>query len=92
MCIRFEDLINNRDETLLAMLDQVEKTGYKIPTPRDKALEILVEAINPKKSHTFRSGKTGGWVDHFSDENKALFKEVSGDLLEKLGCEENNAW
>ncbi len=92
MCIRFEDLINNRDETLLAMLDQVEKTGYQIPTPRDKALAILVEAINPKKSHTFRSGKTGGWVDHFSDENKALFKEVSGDLLERLGYEESNNW
>lgn len=92
LCIRFEDLRNNRDETLLAMLDQVEKTGYKIPTPRDKALKILIEAINPKKSHTFRSGKTGGWVDHFSEENKALFKEVSGDLLERLGYEENNDW
>ncbi|MBT7071831.1 MAG: hypothetical protein HN975_13185 [Anaerolineae bacterium] len=92
MCIRFEDLINNRDETLLAMLDEVEKTGYKIPTPRDKALEILIEAINPKKSHTFRSGKTGGWVSHFSEENKALFKEISGDLLEKLGYEENGNW
>jgi hypothetical protein len=92
MCIRFEDLINNRDETLLAMMDEVEKTGYKIPTPRDKALSILVEAINPKKSHTFRSGKTGGWVDHFSDKNKGLFKEVSGDLLQRLGYEENNDW
>jgi hypothetical protein len=37
MCIRFEDLINNRDVTLNAMLDEVEKTGYKIPTPREKA-------------------------------------------------------
>lgn len=92
MCIRFEELRNNRDETLFAMLNEVEKTGYKIPTPRDKALEILIEAINPKKSHTFRSGKTGGWVDHFSDENKALFKEVSDDLLEMLGYEEDNDW
>ena len=92
MCIRFEDLVNNRDETLLTMLDEVEKTGYKIPTERDKALEILIEAINPKKSHTFRSGKTGGWVNHFSDENKALFKGVGGDLLEKLGYEESSNW
>lgn len=89
MCIRFEDLINNRDETLLAMLDEVEKTGYQIPTPREKALEILIKAINPKKSHTFRSGKTGSWVDHFSEENRALFREVSGDLLKRLGYEEN---
>ena len=92
MCIRFEDLINNRDETLLAMLDEVEKTGYKIPTERDKALEILVEAINPKKSHTFRSGKTGGWTNHFSEGNKELFKEISGDLLIRLGYEKSNVW
>ncbi len=92
MCIRFEALRNNRDATLLKMLDQVEKTGYKIPTPREKALEVLVKAIDPKKSHTFRSGKTGGWRDHFSDANIALFKEVSGDLLQRLGYEDHNDW
>ena len=92
MCIRFEDLINKRDATLNAMLDEVEKTGYKIPTPREKALEILVEAIQPKKSHTFRSGKTGGWREYFTDEHKKIFKDVAGDLLVRLGYEENNNW
>ncbi len=92
MCIRFEDLINNRDATLAAMLDAVEKTGYKIPTPREKALSILVEAIQPKKSHTFRSGKTGGWKEHFTDDHKNLFKETAGDLLIRLGYEKNNDW
>ncbi|MBI5822766.1 MAG: sulfotransferase domain-containing protein [Chloroflexi bacterium] len=92
MCIRFEDLINNRDVTLNAMLDEVEKTGYKIPTPRGKALSILVEAIQPKKSHTFRSGKTGGWREHFTGEHKQLFKDVAGNLLVKLGYEKNNEW
>jgi len=57
LCIRFEDLINDRDRTLKLMLDQVEKTGFHLPTPREKALEILIDAIQPKKSHTFRSGK-----------------------------------
>ena len=92
MCIRFEDLINNRDVTLNAMLDEVEKTGYKIPTPREEAMKILVDAIQPKKSHTFRSGKTGGWREHFTDEHKKLFKEVAGDLLVKLGYEKTNDW
>ncbi len=92
MCIRFEDLINNRDATLLSMLDEVENTGYKIPTPREKALSILVEAIQPKKSHTFRSGKTGGWTQHFTAEHKKLFKEVAGDLLVRLGYEKSNDW
>ncbi len=92
MCIRFEDLINSRDATLNAMLDEVEKTGYKIPTPREKALPILVEAIQPKKSHTFRSGKTGGWTQYFTAEHKKLFKEVAGDLLVGLGYEKDNNW
>jgi len=92
MCIRFEDLIDKRDATLSVMLDEVEKTGYKIPAPREKALEILVNAIRPEKSHTFRSGKTGGWKEYFTEEYKALFKEVAGDLLVRLGYEEDNNW
>jgi len=92
MCIRFEDLINNRDATLNAMLDEVEKTGYKIPTPREQALSILIEAIQPKKSHTFRSGKTGGWKEHFTEEHKSLFKDVAGDLVMRLGYEDGNDW
>jgi hypothetical protein len=92
MCIRFEDLINKRDATLNIMLDEVEKTGYTIPTPREEALEILVEAIQPKKSHTFRSGRTGGWKEYFTEEHKKLFKDVAGDLLVRLGYEKDNNW
>jgi hypothetical protein len=92
MCIRFEDLINNRDTILNSMLNEVEKTGYKIPTPREQALSILIEAIQPKKSHTFRSGKTSGWKNHFTEEHKILFKDVAGDLLVRLGYEKNNDW
>jgi hypothetical protein len=92
MCIRFEDLIDDRDPTLYAMLDEVERTGYRIPTPREKALSILVEAIQPRKSHTFRSGKTGGWREHFTENHKTLFKDVAGDLLIRLGYEKNNDW
>lgn len=92
LSIRFEDLIDRRDATLNAMLDQLEKTGYHLPTPRERALPILVEAIQPRKSHTFRSGRTGGWRDHFNDEHKVLFKDVAGDLLVRLGYEKNNDW
>jgi hypothetical protein len=92
MCIRFEDLINKRDATLDAMLDEVESTGYKIPTSREKALSVLVEAIQPRKSHTFRSGKTGGWREYFTEEHKKLFKDMTGDLLVKLEYEKDDDW
>jgi len=92
LCIRFEDLINNRDVTLNRMLDEVERTGYRIPTPRVKAISVLVEAIQPKKSHTFRSGGTGGWREYFTEEHKRLFKAIAGDLLVRLEYEKNNEW
>jgi len=92
LCLRFEDLIHDRDSTLNAMLDEVEKTGYQIPTQREKALDILVESIQPKKSHTFRAGKTGGWKTYFAEEHKKLFKDIAGDLVVRLGYEENNDW
>jgi hypothetical protein len=92
LCIRFEDLITHRDATLNAMLDEVEKTGYQIPTRRSQALPILVEAIQPRKSRTFRSGKTGSWREHFTEEHKKLFKDVAGDLLVRLGYEKGNEW
>jgi len=92
LCIRFEDLINNREKTLHAMLDQVERTGYTIPTPRERAIAILVDAIQPGKSQTFRSGRTGEWKEHFKEEHKSLFKDVAGDLLVRLGYEKTNDW
>ena len=92
MCIRFEDLVDHRDETLGAMLDEVEKAGYQIRMPREQALPVLVSAIQPKKSHTFRAGKTGGWREHFTIEHKRLFKDMAGDLLVRLGYEKTNDW
>ena len=92
LCIRFEDLVDQRDRTLNAMLDQVEKTGNKLPTSRERSLTILRDAIQPRQSRTFRSGKTGGWREHFTYEHKELFKDVAGDLLVRLGYEENNDW
>lgn len=92
LCIRFEDLIDNRDALLNAMLEEVEETGYNIPIPRAEALSILREAIQPGKSHTFRSGKTGGWREHFTEDHRKLFKDVAGDLLVRLGYEQSNDW
>ncbi len=93
MCLRFEDLINNRESTLNGMLDYIENsTGYKIPTPRSEAIPILVKAIQPRKSHTFRGGRTGDWRSHFTEEHKKMFKDAAGNLLVELGYEKNNDW
>lgn len=92
VAIRFEDLIYQREQTLGKMLAHLETCGLRIPMDKSKALEILNTAMSPNRSPTFRSGTSGGWRQYFSENNIELFKEVSGDLLVKLGYEDTMAW
>jgi hypothetical protein len=91
LSIHFEDLINNRAETLTRIMNHfLDKVPLQ--TSRQLILDSLESAINPTKSPTFRSGKTGDWKKYFKDEHKNIFKEVAGDLLIKLEYEKNNDW
>jgi len=40
----------------------------------------------------YRKGKRGDWINHFEKEHKDYFKERYGDLLIKLGYEQNYDW
>jgi hypothetical protein len=91
LTIHFEDLIQDRDQTLNRIVDHF-LARVPLQAPRKLILDSLESAINPAKSPTFRSGKTGEWKKHFTDENKKIFKDVAGDLLVKLGYEKNNDW
>ena len=103
MKIHFEDLIHDRVGTLNRIIDRfLRRVPLRILSPngadRNPAarkgilLESLESSINPVKSPTFRSGKTGEWKKHFTDEHKRIFKDVAGDLLIRLGYEQNNDW
>ena len=91
MKIHFEDLINDRAATLNSIIDHF-LARIPLRTPRELILESLESAINPSRSPTFRSGKTGEWKKHFTEEHKKIFKDVAGNLLVKLGYEKNNDW
>lgn len=91
MKIHFEDLINNRTDTLNRIIDHLLER-VPLQASRQLILNSLETSINPKKSPTFRSGKTGEWKKHFTEEHKKIFKEVAGDLLIKLGYEKDNNW
>jgi hypothetical protein len=92
LCLRFESLILDRDAALGRLLDYLEERGFTPSVSREEAVAVLKAAIAPKKSGTFRKGKPGNWQEHFTDANKALFKEVTGDLLVRLGYEQDNDW
>jgi len=89
--IHFEDLVNDRTTTLSRIADHL-LARVPLRAPRQLILEFLDSSINPDKSPTFRSGKTGEWKKYFTEEHKKIFKDVAGDLLVRLGYEENNNW
>jgi hypothetical protein len=89
--IHFESFIHDRPGTLNRIIDHFLNRA-PLTMPREPILAALEASINPQKSPTFRSGKTGEWKKYFKDEHKTLFKEVAGDLMMKLGYEKNNDW
>ncbi len=91
LTIHFEDLIHHRESTLTSIMDHL-LSRVTLPASRQLILNSLEASINPTKSPTFRSGKTGEWKKYFTDEHKKIFKEVAGDLLVKLGYEKDNNW
>lgn len=91
LTIHFEDLIQDRVQTLNRILDHF-LARVPLQTSRSLILNSLESAINPAKSPTFRSGKTGEWKKHFTEEHKKIFKDAAGDLLIRLGYEKNNDW
>lgn len=90
--IRFEELVNDRRNQLQSIMNHASQHGFQLSTPVQTAMNILEMYINPQKSPTFRSGKTGGWKTSFSPHHKQLFKQVSGDLLQNLGYESSDDW
>lgn len=93
MAIHFEDLILDRASALTGIMEHfLARAPLHASVTRQLILNALESAINPKKSPTFRSGKTGEWKKHFTDQHKRIFKDVAGDLLVKLGYEKENDW
>jgi hypothetical protein len=91
MKIHFEDLVNDRPAALNRMLDHF-LARVPLQAPRERMLAALESSINPGKSPTFRSGRTGDWVKYFTPEHKKLFKSTAGDLLIRLGYETGRDW
>ena len=91
LTIHFEDLIHARAATLSRIADHLLARA-PLPATPERILESLETSINPSKSPTFRSGKTGEWKKHFTAEHKRIFKESAGDLLVRLGYETSNDW
>ena len=91
LAIHFEDLIHDRARMLTRIMDHFLARA-PLPSTRQLILDSLESSINPGRSPTFRSGRTGEWRKHFTEGHKRIFKDVAGDLLVKLGYEKDGNW
>ena len=92
LSIKFEDLVMDRKETLSRILKYIAEKGYQPAVSHEEEIAVLEKSIQPKRSGTFRKGQPGEWRSVFSEANKALFKETTGDMLQRLGYEEDANW
>jgi hypothetical protein len=92
LTLQFEDFLADREAVLRQVLDHAIARGFQYQGEVQMAVRILSDAINPQRSPTFRSGRSGGWQQHFTPAHKDLFKQVAGDLLIRLGYEQDHDW
>jgi hypothetical protein len=91
LTIRFEDLIHDRLGTLRRIaVNFLERVAAGLDV--EQVIRALGSSIDPRRSPTFRTGTTGEWQTRFTPRHRALFKEVAGDLLTRLGYEVNGSW
>lgn len=92
LCLKFEDLILEKQKSIGRILDHLEKHGFTPKYTREEAVNLLIKSIEPKRSGTFRKGQPGNWRDHFTVQNIINFKEQTRDLLLRLGYEQDQDW
>lgn len=88
--IQFESLINVEEQ--LKLVTQIMSYYCGTEKVNHRLLEKSLTNIQPKKSHTFRKGSSGQWVEQFSELHKDKFKEIAGRLLVDLGYEDDLDW
>lgn len=96
--IKYEDIIHNESEVFYQIFKH-----YQFSEPAIQNCLKIAEKFSFKnksrckkgeinnKSH-LRSGRTGEWLEIFTNRHKERFKELFGDVLIKLGYETNNDW
>lgn len=90
--INYESLLENS-------ADQMEGIFRFLEVEHSQAvIDSIAEATSfdsykkTGKSSFFRKGASGEWQKYFSEADKALFKEIAGPTLIRMGYEKDNNW
>lgn len=97
ICVKYEDLLIDTRSVLAGILINLNLCFNEeslTAAIENNTKELFRQKIGSKFSHnTFvRKGINGDWKNHFTEENKKVFKKIAGDLLIKLGYETDYAW
>lgn len=94
LIIRFEDLIGeagggSEDQQLNVVRNILQHLNIPLT---EKLIQHIGKQTFYTGARTFRKGQIGDWRNHFTEEHKRIFKEVAGDVLIKMGYENNYDW
>ncbi len=93
MEVKYENLILDSDLFLFHRLFTfLGFPGEEIPSVLRLAYDASIFSGKVKKSNHVRSGKSGQWRKYFSPSHAARFVELHGDVLIRMGYENDNSW
>ena len=91
---RFEDLVGERGGgSAERQRAEIQALAEHVDRPLPEArVGRLVERAWSNRAATFRKGVIGDWRNHFDEAHVQAFKEVAGDVLVRLGYENDLEW
>jgi hypothetical protein len=93
--LHYEDVIDNQAEAFQAIFNHYGFNAEALRTGLEIVERRSLRGMNswsPDDLRHVRSGAPGQWREAFSPDHAARFKELSGDLLVRLGYESNMDW
>lgn len=82
MTVRFEDLIENRWETVAKMFIH---GGTRVEAAGLGTIKDWINRIDPNTSMTYRRGEVGAWQEYFQDRHIKRFNKIMAERMEVLG-------
>jgi len=72
----------DHDEALVASM--IDRASFRFYAGRERGQE--------DRKRFYQKGIAGDWKNHFSDEDRKVFKDIAGDMLVTLGYEKDLDW
>lgn len=84
LAVSYEDLVDpqNGPEAVRKIFRFL---GFNLRAETEIIQSVYEKGLDPKKSHTFRKGISGGWKEEFTPDHINAFKENAENIMEKYG-------